>query len=136
MARTSAVAVQGIIEHDATISLTPFIEAANALVTQYCGSSANYTAANLELIERWLSAHVYTIRDMRAEREKAGDVSEKKQSKVDLGFDTSHYGQMAMRLDWEGGLAGLNSRIKSGLRSAAGVTYLGTFEDNATAPGS
>lgn len=131
MARTTSAAVELIIEVDSNIALTSFIEAANVLVTQCCGDSVNYTAINLELIERWLSAHLYTVRDMRAEMEKAGSVSERKQSKVDLGFDTSHYGQMAMRLDWEGGLAALNERIKKGKRTIVGATWLGTANPDA-----
>lgn len=129
MSRTTSTAVEGIIEVDANISLDPFIEAANNVVTKCCGDSTNYDAADLELIERWLSAHFYTCRDMRAESEKAGSVSEKKQSKVDLGFDTSHYGQMAMRLDVEGGLGQLNERIKNGKGNTYGVTWLGTTPD-------
>lgn len=123
--RTTVAAVGLIIEVDATISLTPFIETANALVTECC-SADNYDSTRLELIERWLSAHLYTIRDMRAESEKAGSVSEKKQSKVDLGFDTSHYGQTAMRLDTEGGLAALNTRSKKRSSQVVGITWLGT----------
>ena len=131
--RTTSAAVQGIIEVDAAISLTPFIEAANALVTQCCTDlDTDYTDTTLELIERWLSAHVYTVRDMRAEAEKAGTVSEKKQSKVDLGFNTSHYGQMAMRLDWQGGLAKLNEQILKGQVTAIGLSYLGTENPDLT----
>ncbi len=129
MARTTASAVEGIIEIDAKISLTPFIELANALVTQCCtGDSVEitYTDAILELIERWLSAHIYTNRDPRAISEKAGPVSERTQSKVDLGFDTSHYGQTAMRIDYQGGLSALNEQIKSGGVSTVGATWLGT----------
>ena len=131
MARTTSALVGGIIEweSDSTkstyISLTPFIEGANLLITSEC-SDSGYDATKLELIERWLSAHFYTIRDMRAETEKAGSVSQKLQSKVDLGFDTSHYGQMAMRLDTAGNLASLNERIKRGGRVGVGVTWLGT----------
>jgi len=95
MARTTSTAVELLIEVDALISLTPFIEAANALVTEVC-TGGSHDSTRLELIERWLSAHFYTVRDMRAEQERAGDVSEKKQSRVDLGFDSSHYGQTAM----------------------------------------
>ena len=124
--RTTAVLVGGIIEVDSTISVTPFIEAANALVTECCASVSTYTAARLELIERWLSAHEYTIRDMRASNEKAGDVSERKQSKVDLGFDTSHYGQMAMRLDTSGGLAKLNESTKRGGSVSLDIISLAT----------
>lgn len=124
--RTSEAAVEAIIETDATISLTPFIEVANALVTECCADVDDYDATRLELIERWLSAHMYTVRDMRAESEKAGSVAEKKQSKVDIGFDTSHYGQTAMRVDTAGGLAALNIRIKKGIASTVQVNWMGT----------
>lgn len=126
MARTTSALVGGIIELDVNISVTPFIETANELVTECCGSVATYTAARLELIERWLTAHFYTVRDMRAESEKAGPTSEKKQSKVDLGLDTSHYGQTAMRLDTNGGLAVLNQKVKKGVTGLVEVTWLGT----------
>ena len=127
MARTTATLVGGIIEVDTDITLTPFIDVANELVTECC-TSGDHSTTRLELIERWLSAHFYTVRDMRAESEKAGSVSQKLQSKVDLGFDTSHYGQMAMRLDTEGNLAALNEQIKKGKRTTVGVTWLGTAD--------
>jgi len=133
MARTTPTLIGGIIEWDSDeskvtfISMTPFIDVANELVTECCGSSG-YTAMRLELIERWLSAHFYTVRDPRVESEKAGPVSEKFQSKVGLGFDTSHYGQMAMRLDTEGGLAALNEQVKKGKKVTVGVTWLGTAD--------
>jgi len=124
MTRTTSVSVGGIIEVDMGVSLAPFIETASALVTEYC-SEDDYDATRLELIERWLAAHFYTVRDMRAESEKAGPTSEKKQSKVDLGFDTSHYGQTAMRLDSRGGLARLNEQTKRGGERSTSVTWLG-----------
>ena len=98
MARTTDSLVEGIIEVYTGITLTPFIDAANMLVTKCCTDlTVDYTAAELVVIETWLSAHFYTVKDMRAEMERAGSVQEKVQSKVDLGFDPSHYGQMAMR---------------------------------------
>ena len=133
MARTTDAAVKLIIEVDTNIALDSFIEAANALVTELCADY--YDATRLELIERWLSAHFYTVRDMRAEMEKADDVTQKLQSKVDLGFDTSHYDQMAMRLDTEGLLAGLNERIKAGKAASITFSWLGTEEADATNPG-
>ena len=90
----------------------------------------DYDVTRLELIERWLSAHVYTIRDMRASEERAGTVSERKQSMVGLGFDTSHYGQMAMRLDTKGGLAALNARIKKGTGQTVQISWLGDNDYN------
>jgi hypothetical protein len=127
MARTTSDEVSSIIEVDTNISLTPFIEVANELVTECC-TGGNHTTLRLTQIEKWLAAHFYTCRDMRAVLEKAGSVSQTLQSKVDLGFDTSHYGQMAMRLDTEGNLAALNERIKKGKRSTVGITWLGTAD--------
>lgn len=124
--RTTSAAVEEIIDVVAIIDLTPFIETASALVDTCCAVDGDYDATRLELIERWLSAHCYTIREMIAESEKASVAFEKKQSKVDLGFDTSHYGQMAMRLDYKGGLAALNNRAKKGHKISYSAVWLGT----------
>ena len=130
MAYTTSALVEGIIEVASAISLTPFIEAANILVVKYCdGADDDYTDDETEKIETWLAAHFYTVRDMRAEQEKAGPVSEKYQSKVDLGLSTSHYGQMAMTLDYQGGLAALNQKIMKGTARAISVTWVGSTED-------
>jgi len=126
MARTTSEAVADIIEVDVTINLDPFISVANELVTEIC-SDAGYSAERLELIERWLSAHFYTNRDPRAEQERAGPVSAKYQSKVDLNLSTSHYGQTAMMLDTAGGLAALSN--SKGTRRTASVVWLGTEEE-------
>lgn len=129
MARTDSTEIGLVIDVDSDISLTPFISAANALVTKFCTNlDIDYVAAHLIIIETWLAAHFYTVRDMRAESEKAGTVGEKFQSKVDLGFSTSHYGQMAMRLDYYGGLAALDRRIMKGVRAPA-MNWLGKKED-------
>ena len=133
MSRTTSDLVIGIIEIDSAISLTPFIEAANMLVTQFCTAlDEDYTAAELVKIETWLAAHFYTVREGRAFQEKAGPVSERKQSKVDLGFATSHYGQHAMILDYYGGLAALNERIKKGKANRISISWLGTEEETET----
>ncbi len=115
MARTDATAVGGIIEVDATIDVTPFIEAANALVTDVCGDSG-YSDDRLELIERWLSAHFYAVRDIRPASETAGAVSQSFQFSVGRYLEVTMYGQQAMLLDVEGGLADLNARMKKGVR--------------------
>ncbi len=127
MARTTTDLIEGIIDVESGIPLAPFIDVANMLVTKFCTTlDEDYTTAELIKIETWLAAHFYTVREPRAESEKAGPVSEKKQSKVDLGLSTSHYGQMAMTLDYYGGLAALNERIKKGKANRIGITWLGT----------
>jgi hypothetical protein len=113
MPRTTPAAVSAIIEVDAAIDLTPSIETANALVTELCAASG-YSAARLELIERWLAAHFYAIRDPRAASEGAGGVSASYQHKVDLHFNQTTYGQQAMLLDTAGNLAALQAMMAQG----------------------
>ena len=124
MARTTSAAVALIIEVDDSISLTSYIEAANALVTQHC-TDTSFTTAQLELIERWLSAWAYALRDKRPVSNTARGVGESYQHVEALGFDANEYGQMAMRLDWSGALSSLNNSMKKGLRRSVGISWVG-----------
>lgn len=128
--RTTDELVAGIIEVNVSIPLTPFIFPANELVTEVCVPAA-YTDERLELIERFLAAHFYTLRDPRTTDEKAGSVSATYQSKVDLFLSTSHYGQTAMVLDTAGGLAKLNAlqkdpSVDASTTRTSSVVWLGT----------
>ena len=131
MARTTGTLVAGIIEIDPTfdlaVDLDPFIFPANELVTEACGNYG-HSAGRLEIIERYLSAHFYTLRDPRPVSERAGSVSATYQSKVDLNLSTSHYGQTAMVLDTSGGLADLNNQAIRGKRTVS-LTWGGTAAD-------
>jgi len=126
VSRTTSIAVSEIIEVDTSISLTPFINTASAMVTKHCAELYAYTDEELELIERYLAAHFYTLRDPRPTQETAGKVNQWLQSKVDLGLATSHYGQMAMVLDYNGGLSKLNTETKKGGKRTVGISWLGT----------
>lgn len=129
MPRTTDLAVQGILDQDVTIPLTPFIEVANNLVTRVCvpalAADTDYVAADLELIERWLSAHFYCIRDAQRVQESVRGVSESFQQKVDLGLNQTRYGQQAMLIDTEGGLAALQKLLEDGRPRKVGITWLG-----------
>lgn len=127
--RTTKAAVAGIIELDPNLvptdaAMDSFLLPANELVTELCVGSAGptpaYTAARLELIERWLAAHFYTTLDPRASSEKADSASAKYQEKIDVGLAASHYGQMAMRLDTNGGLARMNHNALKGATKIGG----------------
>lgn len=72
--RTTDAAVRAIIETQASIDTAPFIEVASALVDEIEPDSS-YNATRLELIERWLAAHFYAIRDNRVASEGAGSVT-------------------------------------------------------------
>lgn len=128
MARTTSENVQGIVEVDASISLTPFITVANAVVTKHCVDD-DFTAADLELIERYLAAFFYCLRDKRLVSESAKGVGQSLQHVEDLGFDANEYGQMAKRLDWSGALAALDAASKGGLRKTVDWTWGGTEND-------
>lgn len=123
MSRTTDTAVRRIIEIDDDLTTSPFIEAASAMITEHCSSLDTTTA---ELVERWLSAHFICIYDPRATKEGAKNVTATYQSKVALGLNVSHYGQMALSLDSSGGLASWNSTVVNGTRKTASLSWGGT----------
>ncbi len=126
--RTTSVLVGGIITVESGFDLTPFIEIANELVTECCSSVDAYDAIRLEKIERYLAAHFYTNYDPRMSSEKAGTVAARYQDAVALGFDSSFYGQTAMRLDTAGGLSELNTNMKNGKKSGVSISWIGKTE--------
>lgn len=109
MALTDEELVGGIIELDEDIDLEPFMDAAHYFIEKVV-THESYTVADKTMIETWLAAHLYAVRDPRSFKEYAGDVGVTYQSKVDLGFDVTQYGQQAMRMDIHGGLARLNKQ--------------------------
>jgi len=133
MARTTAVLVATIIEVEADKDISAFILTANELVTECCASVTSYSDDRLELIERYLSAHFYTHYDPMETVEKAATLTAWYQNAVDLGFDSSHYGQTAMRLDTSGGLAAINEQMKKGKRAGVGISWLGKTKDEVIA---
>jgi len=122
--RTTEEAVAKIVEVDSTIDVEPFIEVANELVTEVCADSS-YTAARLELIERWLAAHFYSVRDMKIATEAAGSVSQTHQYAVGLNLNVTVYGQQVLILDTDGSFAALQAQAKSGTMRTVGITWLG-----------
>lgn len=131
MPRTDVSQVGAVIELDDSIGVTPFINAANELVTEVCAVKTNpdgspyYSDNRLAMIETWLAAHFYAQRDPRMSSVSPSGVSVRYQSQVDLGFNNTHYGQQALRLDTKGGLAALEARVKKG-GGKLGVFWLGT----------
>ncbi len=130
--RTTVQAVQAIIEHDDSIPLDPFIETASMLVDRVCATATDadgseyYNSVQLEVIERWLSAHFYAVRDPRTVFEGVGKVQASFESKVALNLNNTRHGQQAMLLDTAGGLAQLNKEMELGGRRRPSVHWLGT----------
>lgn len=116
MARTDATLVKGVISVDdnEVPDLDPFINAANELVTEVC--AAYYEDSRLLLIETWLAAHFYAIRDNRVDSEKADVVSTKAQYKLGLNLASTMHGQQVMILDTQGYLAAISKQAEDGTR--------------------
>jgi hypothetical protein len=128
MARTTSAEVQKIIDVDAAVTdLTPFITAANELVTEACtGDSQGYSATRLQVIETWLAAHLVAIRDPHHQSEGAGGVTARYQGQTGFNFQSTYWGQQALLLDTAGGLAALSEHTAKGKRARVGATWLGT----------
>jgi hypothetical protein len=125
MPRTTTDVVAQIIEVDSAIDVEPFIEIANELVTEACGD-AGYSDTRLELIERWLAAHFYAIRDNRVATEGAGTVNTTYQFRVGLNLNVTIYGQQALVLDTKGLLAALSKQAETGESKRPGLMWLGS----------
>lgn len=132
MARTSLAQMQLICNIDTTLNVVDFIATANELITEMCvvkgpqPPRAPYTDVRLELIERWLACHFYSIQDPQAASESVGKLREDYQQVVGLGFYQTRYGQQAMALDTNGSLAALNRIVTTGIkRPTIGVLYVG-----------
>jgi len=128
--RTTQALVLSIVDFDCDeIDLAPFILTANLLVTLKCTNSG-YSDIQLELIERWLSAHFACIQYPRVTEEQAGPVMEKTQFKVDLALDVTVYGQQAKAIDTAGNLAGMQNFQAIQLAAPKRITWLGTPRSN------
>lgn len=141
MARTNRELVIGILDYDVGFvpDLTPFIDFANELVTEKCASvyledgvTPFYTDNRLKMIETWLAAHAYHILDKERLSSQVESIREQVVSKVDLGLNLTHYGQQAMRLDTNGGLAAMNNAMNEqeetlpAVRVRKRILWLGT----------
>ena len=130
MSRTSSTAVESIIDGTPEKTLTPFIDAANLMVTNLCSADTDYSANDLEMIERYLAAHFYQITIVPADSADTGNASESKRSKIDMGLNLTHFGQMAMRFDYNHHLMDNEISLQKGLSAAAiSLTWLGSTED-------
>jgi len=104
---TTPSLVNNVLDRECSIDLTPFINAAHNLVENVCVPLC-YDSGTLRQIETWLAAHFYHIRAAQTNKEEADGIADTFDSKVDLGLKVTRYGQMALILDYKGGLARLN----------------------------
>lgn len=128
MPRTTPDLVQTIVRTRSADDLTGFIETANSMVTDLCGGL--YDDAKLELIERWLAAHLYKLDYNRSTvAEQIGQARKQYNmlnNMTSQDMKSTPYGRMAMSLDYKGGLARLDNWINATTKRMVGATYLGT----------
>lgn len=130
--RTSVGAVALIVKANIAIAgndlsgLAPFVELANNMVTRLCTASS-YDDATLELIERWLSAHFYAVRDKTIQRaaQSAGETSDTFDLQLVVGLGSTMYGAQVMIIDSAGNLAAADRRARAETPKA-GAVWLGT----------
>lgn len=132
MARTTEADVKKIVKVKPTINdanaLTEALVTATTVVDSIVvprGYDETLAAdiALLSQIEKYLAAHFFCIFAPRREYEMAKTVAQRIETKVDLGFNVTRYGQQAMMLDRLGGLKIANDPKNAG---GIGITWLGT----------
>lgn len=109
MARTDTAAVTGILagNYDGSTSLAPFIATANAITSRLNTMAIDggyvLNSAELELIERYIAAHLYV---WNTDKTKAsvgiGRANETYDGKTGMHLEATPYGQTAISLDFSG----------------------------------
>ena len=95
---------------DTTVDTTPFINAADLIVTQYLTLSGLSTAMLTE-IERWLAAHLTCMLDPRETAKAMGDSRVTFEAgPLGQGLCATRYGQQVLLLDTTGTLAAQGRR--------------------------
>jgi hypothetical protein len=108
--RTTAAAVQEILgaDWDGKRSVVPFIDSVTntvSRVVQYgAGKGVSLSAAEAEVLERWLAAWAYVMSDRTLDSKNTGKAGGTFSGKTDKGLDANMYGQMAGSLDPTGTL--------------------------------
>lgn len=109
MSRTRASSVEAILGRNyiSGVDLAPYIEVAAAVVTRVntCADAKGYTltSSELELIERWYAAWVYTDMDPLYRSKSTGGAS----GSFDTDPKQKRYLRQAIALDPSGCLAGI-----------------------------
>ena len=127
--RTSEKAVRKIVNTSTDYSLTPFIETAHIVVDRIESNDSDgvMTAGELEVVERWLSAHFYSIQDQMLSARSTEGASGTFQGTTAMYLESTTYGQQAILLDETGYLENLNKKAKAetASRATASMVWLG-----------
>jgi hypothetical protein len=133
MARTTHLKVKDILgdHYDGSSSLEPFIDTASSLVDKVVTADTEslLSSGDLEIIERWLSAHFYGHMDQFMSNKSTGGASGGFMGQTAMALNSTQYGQTAMTLDCTGELAKLSQQAMTGKKRMT-MTWLGTRYKN------
>lgn len=112
-ARVTVNDVKDVIETDVVDpQIRAFINTAHLMVEDLL-TGEGLAENTLTEIERYLAAHLLTLRDPRPQQEKIGsEYSVTYQGKSGMGLQSTQYGQMALTLDTTGKLAEASMALK------------------------
>lgn len=112
--RTTEADVLELMDTDLTSSqITPFLTTANAIVTDKLAGTTLSTTI-LEEIEKYLAAHIASVRSKFAIEEQIGDLAKVKTGyKGGEGLQATPYGEMVLMLDTTGTMKSSYGRIVS-----------------------
>lgn len=116
MSRTTTDAVQRLLGNDYApdADLTPSVESASAVVDRVvaCATAKGkaLTAAEAELVERWLSAHFYCQSDPQYQSKSTMGASGGFTGQTGMRLDNTRYGQQAQVIDYSGCLSAIGKR--------------------------
>jgi hypothetical protein len=131
MSRTTTTAVQALLRsgvpdggYDGVTDLQQFIDTAGVTVdrcvTMASAKGITMLATELELMERWLAAHSYCQSDKQYASKSTAGASASFQGQTGQGFETTYFGQQALRIDYSGCLRNLDKQQR------AQAVWLGT----------
>lgn len=132
MPRTTSGLVIGILgrnydsdpEDGLPPDLSPFMATATVIVDRVatCATAKGFTLSSteLELIERWLTAHFYCVNDpLYTSRSTQGASGSFQTGQVLEGFGATEYGRQAIAMDYSGCLKNIS------LKQRASMSWLG-----------
>lgn len=132
MARTSTTAVKNILrdvttieggDYDGVTDVQQYIDAATLVVDRVVTCAVNkglpLTAAELEMVERYLAAHFYAMSDQTYASRSTSGASGSFHGQTGMHLEATKYGQNAITIDPSGCLRAI------GKGHTAGLTYVG-----------
>jgi hypothetical protein len=126
--RTEQSDVKAVIPTRPSVSMEPFIRAANSKINWlvlHCTGMSSLSNADLAIVETWLAAHFYAQYDPQYTSRSTGGASGSFQGQVGKHLESTWWGQQAILLDHSGCLQKLNDELQKNEKKVASLTWGG-----------